>query len=112
MEDFKETAQKRLENARDTIIKIKSLKKADLNMDEEALLKNFRANLYEYSKLINQALEDNEVTPEELSEIQIREKKILQDARATILADGEVSKQEQELLEKLIDLFISMTDSN
>ena len=105
MDDFQKTARSKLDAARNIIIKVNKLSETLTDEDENALLDNFRDNMFSYSKLVNKAIEDDLVTFEEMEEIQIIEKKILQESRAIMLEDGEISRGESELIHKLIELF-------
>ncbi len=109
MKDFHKTAKSKLDVARDIIIKVNRLKKDLTEDDETNLLNNFRDNMFSYSKLVNDAIEDKLVTGDEMEDIQIIEKKILQDARAIMLEDGKISKGENDLIMKLIELFEKLT---
>ena len=108
MDDFQKIARSKLDAARDIIIKVNKLNETFTEVDETKLLNNFRDNMFSYSKLVNKAIDDDLVTIEEMEEIQIIEKKILQEARAIILEDGEISKGEGELIHKLIEFFESL----
>lgn len=108
MDDFKKTAQSKLDAANKIIVKIDSLNNTLTEDDETNLINNFRTNMHSYSKMVSNAMDDDVVTLDEMEEIQIIEKKILQEARAIILEDGEISKGEGELIRKLIELFESL----
>jgi hypothetical protein len=105
MDDFQNSARSKLDAAREIIVKVNKLSETFTEADETALLNNFRDNMFSYSKLVNKAFDDDVVTIEEMEEIQIIEKKILQESRAIMLEDGEISKGEGELISKLIELF-------
>ena len=59
------------------ILQLHEMKKTKTKEDEKALLQSFTSNITAYEKLVKEALADNKVTPDEMVEIQIIEKKIL-----------------------------------
>ncbi len=110
MSEHLEQTRNKLSRIKDIENDLKKIKTKKFTSDENALYLNFKNNIIEYDKLVNSILADGKVSMEEMENIQIIEKKILQDARATVLEDGKVTSEEAILLKKLIAIFETLTD--
>lgn len=109
MTDYTIKAKEKLEKLKTIDKELRELKNKSFSDEENALFQNFSNSIRNCYALIKKTLEDDVVDPGEMEHIQIIEKKILQDARATILEDGKVSDDENALLKKLIAIFEPLT---
>lgn len=80
-----------------------------LSNDEVELLNTVNRTIVSYKKIAEQALEDQEVTQDEFEEMKRFEKIITDEAMHQALLDGEMTKDEKQLLGTL---FAALTKIN
>ena len=73
--------------------------------EEKALLFSVNANIEKYAKMVIEAISDNKVTPEELTQIEALENTIVVEAKEIANQDRAISADEQNLLDTLITAF-------
>ena len=98
--------KKNLERAKKVMEELENLANQDekITKEEKDLLNSIKKGIDEYQEILSKSLEDNKVTEEELEEIHILEKRILQDASAQVFSDGTVSEDEKAIMKEIIKI--------
>lgn len=80
----------------------------ELTEEEIMLINSISMNVNRFYDVVEAAIADEQVTDEELEEIHVFEKRIIQEASSEAFKDGKISPEERALLTKLIFIMETM----
>ncbi len=100
----------KLKKAKEIIGELNKIAEADgeISLEEMQLLNSINFNLEKFFSLVSSAANDGVITDEELVQIHVFEKRIIQEASSKAFEDGRISNEERALLTKLILLMEEM----
>ncbi|RMG35435.1 MAG: hypothetical protein D6732_09320 [Methanobacteriota archaeon] len=107
-----EKLKKKMETAKTIVEQLQEVAEIDgeLTVEETRLINSIAMNVNEFYNLVEAAMADNTITDEELEEIHVYEKRIIQEASSEAFKDGKISPEERALLTKLIFIMETMEE--
>ncbi len=108
--DRLEEMKKKMEKAKTIVDQLQEVAEIDgeLTVEETRLINSIATNVDRFYTLIESAIADQTITDEEMEQIHIYEKRIIQEASSEAFRDGKISPEERALLTKLIFIMETM----
>ncbi len=102
--------KKKLERALKIVDELSSVAEMDgeITAEEQQIINSISANVNSLYNYVNAAMVDEEITDEEMENIHVLEKRIIQEASSEAFKDGKISTDEKALLTRLILLMEEM----